>query len=434
MVKHVVKLPKRHKTALACLCFMMIVLLFLPSERADAVVSPSLEVGKAYALALQLEAANEATVETEELEQVVVTVGAGDNLARLLDRQGFTPQNVYWVTNSGKAAKKLTRIRPGDRIVLSKDSDGKLEQLAYDLSATEKLVIQRQGKKYSANIEQHSVEVTLDYVSGQIRSNFWAAGIEAGMTDNQIMSLADIFSWDIDFALEIRTGDEFHMLYEKRYINGEFVGFGNILAAEFINQGDSYAAVRFKDGSYYTPDGRSMRKSFLRAPVNFKYISSNFSRKRFHPVQKRYKAHRGIDYAASTGTPVVAAGNGKVIKSSYNRFNGHYVFIQHGERYVTKYLHFSKRAVKTGATVKQGQVIGYVGATGLAAGPHLHYEFIVNGKHRNPRTVKLPKANPIAASEKQQFLAVAAQQQQRLNNSKRVMLALKLPSDRMDQF
>ena len=129
------------------------------------------------------------------------------------------------------------------------------------------------------------------------------------------MRLADIFSWDIDFALEIRKGDQFHLVYENRYINGEFVGYGDIVAAEFVNQGDSYAAVRFDDGNYYTPEGRSMRKSFLRAPVNFKYISSNFSLRRFHPVQKRYKAHRGIDYAASTGTPVVAAGDGKVIKA-----------------------------------------------------------------------------------------------------------------------
>jgi murein DD-endopeptidase MepM/ murein hydrolase activator NlpD len=186
------------------------------------------------------------------------------------------------------------------------------------------------------------------------------------------------------------------MIYEKKYIEGEYIGTGNILAAEFVNQNELFQAVRFTDDEYYTPDGKSMRKTFLRAPVSFKYISSNFKRKRFHPVQKRWKAHRGVDYAAKTGTPVVAAGNGKVTHSAYNKYNGHYVFIQHGNGIVTKYFHFSKRAVKKGQRVKQGQLIGKVGATGLAAGPHLHYEFLLNGVHRNPRTVKLPDAKPIA--------------------------------------
>ncbi len=168
-----------------------------------------------------------------------------------------------------------------------------------------------------------------------------------------------------------------------------------------------------------------MRKSFLRAPVNFKYISSSFKPKRFHPVQKRWKAHRGVDYAASRGTPVMAAGDGKVIKSAYNKFNGHYVFIQHGEKYVTKYLHFTKRKVKTGQSVKQGQIIGTVGATGLASGPHLHYEFLVDGVHRNPRTVKLPKAQPIAKKERDKFQLLATQRLAQLDNNKRIMLAMR---------
>ena len=167
-----------------------------------------------------------------------------------------------------------------------------------------------------------------------------------------------------------------------------------------------------------------MRKAFLRAPVNFKYISSNFTTKRFHPVQKRYKAHRGVDYAARTGTPVVAAGNGKVTHSTYNKYNGNYVFIQHGNGIITKYLHFSKRSVKKGQRVKQGQVIGYVGATGLAAGPHLHYEFLLNGVHRNPRTVKLPDSQPIAKKYKAEFLALAQERINDLNGSKNAQLAM----------
>ncbi|MCP4378561.1 MAG: peptidoglycan DD-metalloendopeptidase family protein, partial [bacterium] len=215
------------------------------------------------------------------------------------------------------------------------------------------------------------------------------------------------------------------VIFEERYIDGEFVGYGDIVAAEFVNQGEQFQAIQHEDGNYYTPEGRSMRKSFLRAPINFKYVSSNFSKARFHPVQKRWKAHRGTDYVAAVGTPVMAAGDGKVIKAAYDKYNGHHVFIQHGESYTTKYLHFSKRAVKKGDTVKQGQTIGYLGSTGLASGPHVHYEFLVDGVHRNPRTVSLPKARPIAESERDAFMQIAALRMDQLNASRRIMLAMK---------
>ena len=175
-----------------------------------------------------------------------------------------------------------------------------------------------------------------------------------------------------------------------------------------------------------------MRKAFLRAPVNFKYISSSFKRNRFHPVQKRWKAHRGVDYAAKTGTPVVAAGNGKVVRATYDKYNGHHVFIQHGNGIETKYIHFSKRAVKKGQRVKQGQVIGYVGSTGLASGPHLHYEFLLNGVHRNPRTVKLPEAKPIAKKYKVEFTALAKERLQALAGSKNAMLSM-IPAENNSQ-
>lgn len=423
--QNVTRLPRPHKALLAILTFIICVSLLLPSENAGANVSPPLEIGKPYPLELMLDELEKAPEITAKVREIVVKVRPGDNLALMFSRHGLTPQDVYRVVNSSPLAKRLTRLKPGEVIQLSLDDDDRLLRVVYEFDASQSLVIARQSDGFSAEIDTRKVDVSLDYLSGTIKTNFWAAGVATGLTDNQIMRLADIFSWDIDFALEIRKGDQFHIVFEKRYINGEFVGYGNIVAAEFINQGDTYSAVRFSDGNYYTPEGRSMRKSFLRAPVNFKYISSSFSLKRFHPVQKRYKAHRGIDYAASTGTPVVAAGNGKVIQSGYNKFNGHYVFIQHGERYVTKYLHFSKRAVKKGTSVKQGQVIGYVGATGLAAGPHLHYEFLVDGVHRNPRTVKLPKAKPISNKLKAEFTIVKEAHLAVLSNSKRIMLAQK---------
>jgi murein DD-endopeptidase MepM/ murein hydrolase activator NlpD len=167
-----------------------------------------------------------------------------------------------------------------------------------------------------------------------------------------------------------------------------------------------------------------MRQAFLRAPVSFKYISSNFKLKRFHPVQKRWKAHRGTDYAAKTGTPVVAAGDGKVVQAGYDKYNGHHVFLQHGNGIETKYIHFSKRAVKKGERVKQGQLIGYVGSTGLAAGPHLHYEFLLNGVHRNPRTVKLPDAEPISSKYRQAFNVIAKQRLAELMGTRRIMLSM----------
>jgi murein DD-endopeptidase MepM/ murein hydrolase activator NlpD len=202
------------------------------------------------------------------------------------------------------------------------------------------------------------------------------------------------------------------MLYQEKYIDGEKVGDGDILATHFSNHGKTYTAVRYTDSkvdsSYYTPKGLSMRKAFLRAPVNFKYISSHFNPVRVHPVLKTIRPHRGIDYVAPVGTPIRAAGDGKVITSGYNKYNGKYIVIQHGNNIVTKYLHLSKRMVSRGKRVKQGDIIGKLGGTGMVTGPHLHYEFVVNGVHQNPKTVKLPTAEPIAKSELDRFKADTA--------------------------
>jgi murein DD-endopeptidase MepM/ murein hydrolase activator NlpD len=223
--------------------------------------------------------------------------------------------------------------------------------------------------------------------------------------------LANLLGWDIDFVLDIREGDSFYLVYEKVYRDGSFLRDGEIVGATFVNQGEKFQAIRFYiDGQsqYFSPDGRNMRKAFLRAPLNFSYISSNFNPKRYHPILKRVKAHNGIDYRAPKGTPVFAAGDGKVIQSAYSKYNGHHVFIKHANSIVTKYLHFTNRTVKKGQRVKQGQVIGYVGATGLAQAPHLHYEFLLNGVHRNPRTVSLPTAEPLPETQLAEFQQTAA--------------------------
>ncbi len=423
------QLPKPHKWLISAFAFIFCISLLLPSETATASRNSEvaeLEIGKRYDLPVDLtQFPSEEWMATNDHEWQSFEVRKGDNLAKIFQRAGLTPQDTYKISKSGNDAKALLKMMPGDNLDLLIDQDGNLQRLRYSMSATDTLELRLNDEgNFVSEIEEKAVDIRLNYAQGEVENSFWNAGMKARLTDNQIMSVANIFGWDIDFALELRKGDSFYVLYEEKYIDGEFAGFGDILAAQFVNQGETYTAIRYSDGNYYTPEGRSMRKSFLRAPVNFKYISSNFKNRRFHPVQQKWKAHRGVDYAADTGTPVIAAGDGRVIKSAYDKYNGNHVFIQHGEKYVTKYLHFSKRAVKVGQNVKQGQVIGYVGSTGLASGPHLHYEFLVNGVHQNPRTVQLPKAAPIAKSEATAFAKLAEERLALLNNNKRIMLAM----------
>ncbi|SET72824.1 Murein DD-endopeptidase MepM and murein hydrolase activator NlpD, contain LysM domain [Thalassotalea agarivorans] len=356
---------------------------------------------------------------SDQLTWLKESVKSGDSLAKILNRLGFNSRVTHDIANaSGEDTGFLRSIKPGDEINVGTNTEGKLIELIYVVSKTDSYHIKYDGTEYVATKQVKDVEIRSAFAHGYIETSFWNAGITAGLSDSQIINFANIFGWDIDFALDIREGDSFHITYEKRFVDGEFIGTGKILTAEFINRNEEFQAIRFKDGEYYSPDGKSMRKAFLRAPVNFRYISSNFQRKRFHPIQKRWKAHNGVDYRAKTGTPVVAAGNGRVTHSTYNKYNGHYVFIQHGNGIVTKYLHFSKRAVKKGQRVKQGQVIGYVGSTGMSQAPHLHYEFLLNGVHRNPRTVKLPDAKPIAKEYKVEFEQLAQQRLSELFSSK----------------
>jgi murein DD-endopeptidase MepM/ murein hydrolase activator NlpD len=429
-IKH---LPKLHRIILAGVSAFLVLMVLWPGDEVQAsrqVNTLELIPGMQYALPMP---AFESSVESEptfEAEDYIThKVASGDTLAKILSKHKQSPQTTYKLSNAGEYAKTLRKIRPGDSVYLQIDEAGQLASLKYPLTKTETLIIKAIDNKFESEIETKQVETLLNFAQGTIQSSFWNAGIEAGLTDNKIMELAGIFGWDIDFAQEIRPGDSFNMAFEELYVDGEFIGHGDIVSAEFVNQGDVFTAIRYTDGNYYTPEGRSMRKSFLRAPINFSHVSSNFNPKRFHPVQKRIKPHRGVDYVAAVGTPVLAAGNGKVIRSSYDKFNGHHVFLQHGERYQTKYLHFTRRAVKVGQWVKQGDVIGYLGSTGMVTGAHLHYEFLVDGVHRNPRTVELPKAEPIDKKEKDQFLLIADQQMSLLSNNKRIMLAMQ-SSDR----
>lgn len=402
-------LPRMHFLAagLAVFC-LALTLVFLPSKEASAKRQTN-DIQLSFKEALNPETAPKetATLVESSLQWQNQTVRNGDNLTSIFKRVSLNARDVYQVTSSSEHAKVLNVMRPGQTLQLGFDTNGLLAQLKYHKNQLESYLYTRSNNGFSSQYIELEPDVFTAYREGVINNSLYLAGAQANMPDSLIMELANIFGWDIDFVFDIRKGDSFSVLYEEKFLDGKKIGEGDILAAEFTNQGKTFRAVRYehKNGhsEYYTPEGLSMRKEFLRAPLNVFRISSNFNLRRKHPIHKKVKAHRGVDYAAPRGTPVYSAGNGKVIASGYSKANGNYVFIQHGQRYVTKYLHLNKRSVRKGQTVTQRKVIGTVGSTGYTTGPHLHYEFLVNGVHRNPRTVKLPQAKPIIKAERQQF-------------------------------
>jgi murein DD-endopeptidase MepM/ murein hydrolase activator NlpD len=352
--------------------------------------------------------AEKPTDQTIDDEWQAVTVRSGQTLEVIFRRQGFDVSLMHDILAMNQDTRGLTRIRPGEVFEFQKEADGGFRRMRYPLDERRYLLISKENSELRAEILNREIFSEISEAEGVIQSSLFNAAKQAGLSDTMIMKLANIFGWDIDFVLDIREGDRFMLVYEKLYREGEFLRDGNILAATFINQGERYQAVYFDNGEtadYYAPDGRNMRKAFLRAPLNFAYISSGFNPKRMHPVLKRIRPHNGIDYYAPKGTPVYAAGEGVVSRSDYSRTNGHHVFIKHANGIETKYLHFTSREVKQGQRVRQGQTIGYVGSTGLATGPHLHYEFVVNGEHRNPRTVPLPKVEPLQGDRLTAFRA-----------------------------
>ena len=337
-------------------------------------------------------------------------VGRGDSLSAIFDKAKIKPNQVVELMALGKETRVLRRIHPGDIIQVDVNEDGQLQALNFDIDSFRYLRVVRDEDVLTAKTIKHAIETRTAYATGEIESSLFLASQAAGLSQNLTMELANIFGWDIDFVLDIREGDRFSLIYEEIYKDGEKIKDGDILAAEFINQNESYRALRYVnptsgDAGYYSPDGHSLRKAFLRSPVNFSRISSKFTRKRYHPLLHKFRSHKGVDYAARTGTPVRASGDGKVIFRGKKGGYGNTVVLQHGSRYTTLYAHLSKfnRKAKIGSRVKQGQTIGYVGSTGLASGPHLHYEFRVNGVHRNPLTVKFPSTKPIPKRHLENF-------------------------------
>jgi len=340
-----------------------------------------------------------------------VKVQPGQTLDGIFRQQGFSITLLHHILALNGDTQGLTRIRPGDLFDFRSNAAGELTEMRYALDDARYLLVRHQDGDLTAEVLQRDIIAEITEAEGVIDSSLFLAGKRAGLSDAMVMKLANIFGWDIDFVLDIRQGDRFMLVYEKLYRDGEFLRDGEILAATFINQGERFQAIRFDNGEttgYFAADGRNVRKAFLRAPLNFSYISSGFNPRRMHPVLKRRRPHNGIDYYAPRGTPVYAAGDGTVTRSDYSAANGHHVFIRHAGSIETRYLHFTKRSVKKGQKVRQGQTIGTVGSTGLATGPHLHYEFVVNGVHRNPRTVPLPKVEPLQGDALRDFQSHAA--------------------------
>lgn len=324
-------------------------------------------------------------------------VRPGDTLSAILQKVGVGTA-LGGLLQADKHMNQLNQLASGQTLDLI-IADGQLQQLDIQNGMTSITRFEREDGIYHVSLIERSYERRQVQAHAVIKDSLYVDARKAGLSDAQIMALADIFAWDIDFAQDIRPGDHFTVVYDVFYDHGEKVGNGQIVAAEFATQGHYYKAIRFThDGrdDYYTPEGRSLRKAFLRTPVKFTRISSRFGLRK-HPILNRMRAHKGVDYAAPMGTPIRASGDGKAIFVGWKGGYGRVIILQHGHRYSTVYGHLSRFAhgLKPGNRVRQGAVIGYVGRSGLATGPHLHYEFRVNGVHRNPLTVALPAAAPL---------------------------------------
>lgn len=355
--------------------------------------------------------AAEAGIADETTSRQIMTVRPGDSVARLLARAGIPHETVHRLVTSSEHGRQLGRLHPGEQIRIQTDSRQQLISLVHEISPERSLRFERDGDGFHSESVEVPLERRIEHATGTIERSLMAAGGRAGLSDRVILDVAGIFAWDIDFALDLRRGDRFTVVHESFYRDGEHVRDGAIMAAEFVNQGRSHRALRYTDPQgrveYFAPDGTSTRRAFLRAPVEYTRITSGFGPRK-HPQLHRMRNHNGVDYAAPTGTPIRATGDGRIVRRGWQGGYGRTVVIQHGERYSTLYAHLARfrdgRGV--GARVQQGDIVGYVGASGLATGPHVHYEFLIDRVHRDPQTVELPSGDPVAPEFKPHFDAM----------------------------
>ena len=333
---------------------------------------------------------------------IEVIVSRNDTLDRIFRRLKLDLADLATLRGLPGLKTGFDRLRPGEALQFL-HRDGALFGFERQLSPSETLKVIREDSGFRADVLENPLEIRERTVRGVIDSSLFEAVAAAGAHDQTAFALSEIFGWDIDFVLDIQPGDSFVVTYQEIRQDGEYIKDGPVLAAAFVNQGREYRALRYTDPTgavhYFTPEGRSVYKAFLRAPLQFSRISSRFNTGRRHPILNRIRAHKGVDYAAPTGTPVRAAGDGRVRFVGRKGGYGNVIELDHSRGVVTRYGHLSRfaKSIRTGRRVSQGALIGYVGMSGLATGPHLHYEYQLNGVYKNPQTVKLPEATPIDA-------------------------------------
>ena len=329
------------------------------------------------------------------------TVHPGQSLAAIFAEQGLDTNDLERVVATDAGQSKLSHLRPGQRFEFIRGAEGELRALRYDHGDDQRVLMRFEGQLARKVVEARRIERVTRVAHGVITDSLFTAGTRAGMSHALVLALAKVFGYDIDFVQDLREGDYFTVVYDNIYRDGEYLRSGDIIGAEFVNRGRRFTAFRYTlpDGSteYFSEDGRPKRKSFLRTPIDFRRIASRFSSSRMHPILGRMRAHKGVDYAAPSGTPIFAAGDGKVTFCGWAHGYGKFVLIRHNRDISTAYGHMSRFAARLhrGARVRQGEIIGYVGMTGLATGPHLHYEFRIDGQQRDPMTVTLPRPAPL---------------------------------------
>ncbi|HXE89755.1 MAG TPA: M23 family metallopeptidase [Terriglobales bacterium] len=338
-----------------------------------------------------------------------LAVPRGGTFAETLVEAGLERATVAGIVAAASQVYDLRRVRAGSTLAVGESLEGDVRTVRYRIDPEQELRVQRSGDGFRALVEEIPFDTEVTTVTGVIQDSLFNAVTSAGERPELALKLADIFGWDLDFYTDPQPGDTFSVVLERRTARGEW-RYGRILAAEYINSGNPYQAVLFRDpagqAAYYAPDGKSLKKAFLRSPLKFAApVSSHFSRSRFHPILKRYRPHLGTDYAAPRGTPVQAIGDGRVISAGWMQGGGKTVRLRHANGYETMYLHLSRILVERGANVRQGQVIGLVGATGLATGPHLDFRITQHGQFRNFEALRLPPAEPVAKRDWEEFAA-----------------------------
>ena len=361
------------------------------------------------------------------------TIKKGDTITALLGSY-LSTQQILQLTQQSKEIFPLSKLCIGQPYKLCM-IDGQFNSFLYDINRNEQLLIHQHENEFEISRIPIDYDVKTEVIKGTITSNLFDTVTKIGEEAELAINLADIYAWDIDFILDIRAGDSFNAVIEKRFLEGQPAGYGRILAAEFVNQGKSYRAILFSDGNgntdYYDPEGRNLRKAFLKAPLSFTHISSSFTMRRFHPITKTWKAHPAIDYVAPTGTPIKTVGAGTVVRIGNTRGNGNFIEIHHTNGYSTLYLHMSKFAkdIKKGKRVNPGQTIGYVGSTGLATGPHLCFRMRKDGMPVNPNKVKMPSAPAVTSENMAEFRTLAAPLLARLRDGEILQAMLGSPSE-----